>query len=48
MHPEEHQLNDYVDGVLDAREQTDVAWHLERCSECALLVAQLQSIVHEA
>ena len=48
MHPEEHQLNDYVDGVLDAREQTDVAWHLERCSECALFVAQLQCIVRDA
>ena len=48
MHPGEHQLNDYVDGMLDAREQTDVAWHLERCSECALFVAQLQCIVRDA
>ena len=48
MHPREQQLNDYVDGVLEATDQLDVAEHLERCAECALCVAQLQCIVRDA
>lgn len=48
MHPREEQLNEYVDGTLDAAEQAGVAGHLDQCAECALLVAELQHIVREA
>jgi anti-sigma factor RsiW len=48
IHPRDAQLNDYVDGVLDAAELADVASHLDQCAECALLVAQLQHIMRDA
>jgi hypothetical protein len=48
MHPRQEELNDYVDGVLDPGAQQQVAQHVEDCTDCALLVAQLQHIVTAA
>lgn len=48
MHPREEQLNDYVDAALDTTDDASVSRHLEQCAECALFVAQLQHIVHDA
>jgi len=45
MHPREEQLNDYVDGELVEADAAAVSAHLQRCTECALLAAQLQSII---
>ena len=48
MHPSQVTLNDYVDGVLDPTEQSDVDRHVATCAECALFVAELQLIVRDA
>ena len=48
IHPGDAQLNDYVDGAMDATDLAAVASHLDRCAECALLVAQLQHVIRDA
>jgi hypothetical protein len=48
IHPSNVQLNDYVDGALEAADRADVARHLEQCAACALFVAELQHILQEA
>src|SRR5688572_31543155 len=47
-HPTEETLNDYLERELTPAEHVRVATHLETCSECALIVAELQQIVREA
>ena len=47
-HPNEGTLNDYVERELSPAEQVRVATHLETCSECALVVGEIQEIVREA
>ena len=47
-HPSEETLNDYVERELSPAEQVRVATHLETCSECALVVGDIQEIVREA
>ena len=47
-HPSDETLNDYVERELSPAEHVRVAEHLENCSECALLVAELQHIIREA
>lgn len=48
MHPGQKQLNDYVDDDLDPVAQQQVAQHLEECTDCRVIVAQLQHIVTAA
>jgi anti-sigma factor RsiW len=48
IHPSDAQLNDYVDGAMDASDLAAVASHLEQCAACALFVAQLQHIMRDA
>jgi len=48
IHPTEETLNDYIEHELSPAEQVRVATHLETCSECALVVAELQHVVREA
>jgi len=47
-HPNEETLNDYVERELSPAEQVHVATHLEICSECALVVGEIQQIVRDA
>jgi hypothetical protein len=47
-HPSEETLNDYVERELSPAEHVRVATHLEGCSECALVVDEIQHIVREA
>ena len=47
-HPSEETLNDYVERELSPAEQVRVATHLETCSECALVVGDIQEIVRDA
>jgi anti-sigma factor RsiW len=44
MHPEEDLINGYVDGGLGALERTELERHLEACSDCRQLVADLSEI----
>src|SRR5215213_8356235 len=48
IHPSEETLNDFVERELTPAEHVRVATHLETCTECALLVAEIQHIVREA
>src|SRR5438552_3719724 len=48
IHPGERTLNDFIDGVLAAGEQAEVEEHLERCAECALLVADVRRVISDA
>lgn len=45
QHPAESELNDYVDGLLDARTRASVAAHLAVCAECGAEVEALRSLV---
>lgn len=47
-HPSEETLNNYVERDLSPAEQVRVATHLETCSECALVVGDIQEIVRDA
>ncbi|HEY0284525.1 MAG TPA: hypothetical protein VGC23_03990 [Vicinamibacterales bacterium] len=47
-HPNEETLNDYVERELSPAEQVRVATHVEACCECALVVAEIQQVVHDA
>ena len=47
-HPSEETLNDYIERELSPAEQVRVATHLETCSDCALIVAEIQQIVRDA
>ena len=47
-HPSDETLNDYVERELSPAEQVRVATHLETCSECAIVVSDIQEIVREA
>ena len=47
-HPSEETLNDYIERELSPAEQVRVATHLETCSECKLVVGEIQEIVREA
>lgn len=47
-HPSEETLNDYIERELSPAEHVRVATHLEGCSECALVVDEIQHIVREA
>ncbi len=44
MHPNEIQLNDYVEGTLSAAERAEVQAHLVTCDECRALVDDLQAV----
>ncbi len=44
MHPNDTQLNDYVDETLDATERPAVDTHLAGCAECRALVDDLRAI----
>lgn len=48
IHPTEETLNDYIEHELSPAEQVRVATHLETCSECAVVVAELQHVVRDA
>lgn len=43
-HPDEARLNDYVDGLLDVDQATEVEAHLAACAECRDRVAALRSL----
>ena len=47
-HPSEETLNDYIERELSPAEHVRVATHLESCSECAVLVAEIQQVVRDA
>jgi anti-sigma factor RsiW len=47
-HPSEETLNDYVERELSPAEHVRVATHLEACSACAEVVADIEHIVREA
>jgi hypothetical protein len=47
-HPTEQTLNDFLDRALSPAEHVEVADHVERCGDCALIVAELQYVVREA
>jgi anti-sigma factor RsiW len=42
------RLSEYLDGGLDAAERAAVERHLDRCVECAGIVAELRAVVTEA
>ena len=44
MHPNEIQLNDYVEGALGAAERADVEQHLASCDDCRALVDDLRAV----
>ncbi|HZP48226.1 MAG TPA: zf-HC2 domain-containing protein [Vicinamibacterales bacterium] len=44
MHPNETDLNDYVEGTLGAAERADVERHLAACDACRALVDDLQAV----
>jgi anti-sigma factor RsiW len=48
MHPSNETLNDYVDGTLTREAHAEVQQHLHVCADCALVVAELEHIIHEA
>lgn len=45
MHISEHQLNDYVDGLLPLSERERFDRHLEACDRCAGELRQLRSLL---
>ena len=47
-HPSNEQLNEYLERALSPADHVDVMRHVEGCSECALVVADLQQIIREA
>jgi hypothetical protein len=47
-HPTNEQLNEYVERALSPADDVDVVRHVEACSQCALVVADLQQITREA
>jgi hypothetical protein len=47
-HPTDEQLNEYVERALSPADDVDVVRHVEGCSQCALVVADLQQITREA
>jgi hypothetical protein len=47
-HPTNEQLNEYVERALSPVEYVDVVKHVEGCSQCALVVADLQQIIRDA
>jgi hypothetical protein len=47
-HPSSDTLNDYIERDLSPAEQVRVATHLESCSECALVIAEIQQVVRDA
>jgi hypothetical protein len=44
MHPDETRLNDYLDNVLDEREQQSIAAHAQSCARCAGEIAALRTL----
>jgi anti-sigma-K factor RskA len=47
-HPSDETLNDYIERELSPAEHVRVATHLEACSDCALIVDEIQHVVREA
>jgi hypothetical protein len=47
-HPTNEQLNEYVERALGPADHVDVMRHVQGCSECSLVVADLQQIIREA
>lgn len=47
-HPREETLNDFIERDLTPAEHVRVAAHIETCPDCALFVADMQQIVHDA
>jgi hypothetical protein len=47
-HPSEETLNDYIERELSPADHVRVATHLEACSDCALVVAEIQQVIREA
>jgi hypothetical protein len=47
-HPSEETLNEYLERDLSPAEYVRVATHLQSCSECALVIAEIQEIVRDA
>ena len=44
MHPNETQLNEYLEATLSADERREVEQHLAACGECRALVDDLRAI----
>lgn len=44
IHLDDALLNEYLDGVLNARQQQEVASHLAACGECRAALADLQQL----
>jgi hypothetical protein len=44
IHPEEHQLQDFVDKMLDENHERAVSQHLLLCNQCARKVRRLQIV----
>jgi putative zinc finger protein len=47
-HPSAEQLNAYLERELSPADHVEVARHLDGCADCALVIAELQHVVHEA
>ena len=47
-HPTSEQLNEYLERALSPADYVDVVRHVEGCSQCALVVADIQQIIREA
>lgn len=47
-HPTNEQLNEYVERALSPADHVDVMRHVEGCSDCSVVVADLQRIIREA
>ncbi len=47
-HPSNEQLNEYVERALSPADYVDVMRHVDGCSECSVVVADLQQIIREA
>jgi hypothetical protein len=48
IHPSDEQLNDYVEQALSPADHVTLARHVEGCSDCAQVVADLQDLVQKA
>jgi Ca-activated chloride channel homolog len=42
-----HLIDDYIDGVLNAEEQTFVELHIKECPQCQKELSELEAVVHD-
>ena len=44
IHPDENQLNEFLDGYLDESAMADLEMHLETCPDCTARLGELQTV----